>query len=124
MEPLENDPPIVTVQVKQLSPFSDSGFKTYKDTKTHEDLKSSIKDNGVLQSIVVWKQADGSQTILVGHHRKMACDDLGIKEIPVIVVQDIISDKDLVIHIDTNQGRGVNNMLPSKDAIYTQSNGI
>lgn len=73
--------------------------KDYNDEKLDE-LKTSIKENGVLQPILVRKK-DGVFEVIAGERRLRAVRDLGIEKIPVIV-KDVTDQQALVISLIEN----------------------
>lgn len=50
-----------------------------------EDLMASIKEHGILQPLVVTKQADGTYELIAGERRLRASRALGLATVPVIV---------------------------------------
>lgn len=55
-------------------------------------LEASIKEFGFIRPIVVRRLKDNSLQILGGEHRTRKAADMGIKEVPVVILEDI-SDK-------------------------------
>ena len=53
-----------------------------------EALKALILRFGFLQELTVHKLPDGRFRIVDGHHRKRACSELGIAEVPVVIFED------------------------------------
>ena len=56
-----------------------------KSDRTLEKVKSSIKEFGFKQPIVV----DDTNTIIVGHSRYLAAQELGLKEVPCLIAKDL-----------------------------------
>lgn len=51
-----------------------------------EGLKTSIQRDGFLAPIVVRKRPKGMYEILSGNHRVMACRELGLKDVPCVLI--------------------------------------
>ena len=58
-----------------------------------EDLKASIKANGLLQPIAVRINDKNKFEVMAGSRRFMACKELGLKKIPCTIFHDIDDDK-------------------------------
>ncbi|RRD40626.1 ParB/RepB/Spo0J family partition protein [Leptotrichia sp. OH3620_COT-345] len=58
--------------------------RKYFDDEKMEELKISIKNNGLIQPIVVRKLDTGKYEIIAGERRYRACRDLGMKTVQVI----------------------------------------
>jgi ParB family chromosome partitioning protein len=55
------------------------------DDEPHEELKTSIREIGMLQPVVVRPIGDGGYELVVGERRWRAAADLGLETIPAIV---------------------------------------
>lgn len=75
-------------------------FSLYGASK-YEEVKNSIKKNGVLDPIIVRKIENEKYEIIAGHNRVNICKDLGIEEIPSIIVNCSDDEAELIM-IDTN----------------------
>ncbi|OGT48239.1 MAG: chromosome partitioning protein ParB [Gammaproteobacteria bacterium RIFCSPHIGHO2_12_FULL_41_15] len=69
-----------------------------------EELASSIKQQGLLQPIIVRALNSGNYEILAGERRWRACKVLGLKEIPVII-KSVTDEEALVIALVENLQR-------------------
>jgi len=67
--------------------------QNYDETKL-EDLKSSIKEKGVLQPILVRKQGDGYE-VVAGERRLKAAKALGLEQVPVIIKN--VTDREALV---------------------------
>jgi len=69
-----------------------------------EELKASIKDNGVLQPLLVVKDTANSlkYKIIAGHRRKRCCKELGYSTVPCIVLSLPDEDEEIKVLIETN----------------------
>lgn len=75
---------IWTVAIDKVIPNKSQPRKEFNAEKIQE-LAASIKEQGILQPIVVRKQADGLYEIIAGERRWRATQAAGLHEIPVII---------------------------------------
>ena len=76
---------ILTLRIAQIEPNKDQPRKDFDDTKLNE-LAESIKENGLIQPIVVRTSTNGTTyRIIAGERRYRACRIAGLREVPVIV---------------------------------------
>ena len=87
---------IRNVEVARIRPEDGLGRK--RDRDGHRDLRNSIQQFGVLTPVTVRLAPDGSGDYLLikGQGRTLACQMLGIKKIPAIVVDDDFADNEKV----------------------------
>ena len=78
------------VKLSLIDPKSDQPRK-YFDKEALEELATSIKENGLLQPILVREYADGRYQIIAGERRFRASKLAGLTEIPTIILDK--SDK-------------------------------
>lgn len=76
---------ISTLKISLIDPKSDQPRK-YFDKEALEELSESIKENGLLQPILVREYAEGRYQIIAGERRFRACKLAGLTEIPAIVL--------------------------------------
>lgn len=57
------------------------------DAQTIADLKDSIRQYGVLQPIVVFRNSEDKWEVICGNHRLCAARGVGLKTIPVVIRQ-------------------------------------
>lgn len=86
--------------VSELIEFKDHPFPVVDDEDMYE-LQESIRDNGLMDPILVFLNEDGQLEIISGHRRAYVYDNLGIETIPAIV-KNITRDDATVIMTDTN----------------------
>lgn len=72
-----------------------SGTNVREEVGDVSDLATSIKTYGLLQPPVVVEQAD-RYVLICGHRRLAACRSIGMKEIPVEVRTDELSERELL----------------------------
>ena len=103
---------VTTIDISLIDDFEGHPF-TVKDDESMEELARSIKENGILNPIIVRKKEGGRYEIIAGHRRKRACLLLGIKEIPVII-RDLNREEAVIEMVDSNFQR--EHILPSERA--------
>ena len=69
--------------------------RTLFDENGLQELAASIKEQGIVQPIVVSPRGDGTFTIIAGERRWRASQRAGLQEVPV-VVRDVRSDQELL----------------------------
>ncbi len=75
--------------IEELRPHVDQPRKTFDNDKL-EELAASIREKGVIQPLVVRREADHYQ-IIAGERRWRASQKAGLREVPV-VIQDVSED--------------------------------
>ena len=76
---------ISTLKISLVDPKSDQPRK-YFDKDALEELSESIKENGLLQPILVREYGEGRYQIIAGERRYRACKLAGITDIPAIIL--------------------------------------
>ena len=105
------------VQIKDIQKNPYQPRKEFSEEKIQE-LAQSIKENGLIQPIIVRKSPVLGYEILAGERRYRASIAAGLSEIPVIVKQ--LSDQDMMLHsIIENLQR--ENLNPIEEAKAYQS---
>jgi ParB family chromosome partitioning protein len=85
---------VQTVPVEGLSPNRFQPRTDFNDTGL-EELADSIRQQGIVQPVVVTPGPDGGFTIIAGERRWRAARRAGLAEIPVIV-KDVDNDRQLL----------------------------
>ena len=105
------------VQIKDIQKNPYQPRKEFSEEKIQE-LAQSIKENGLIQPIIVRKSPVLGYEILAGERRYRASSAAGLSEVPVIVKQ--LSDQDMMLHsIIENLQR--ENLNPIEEAKAYQS---
>ncbi len=76
---------ITLLKISMLDPKTDQPRK-YFDKAALEELSSSIKENGLLQPILVREGAEGRYQIIAGERRFRASKLAGLEDIPAIIL--------------------------------------
>lgn len=102
------------VDISQLVPFRDHPFRLYSGEKLKR-MVESIKENGVIESIIVRKKEDGTHEILAGHNRVNASKLAGLLKISADIRENISDAVAKIIVTETNfLRRDFDDMLPSE----------
>lgn len=80
------------LKISLVDPKSDQPRK-YFDKESLEELAESIRENGLLQPILVREYGQGRYQIIAGERRFRACKIAGLSEIPAIILDR--TDKDV-----------------------------
>lgn len=89
-EEKKNNTGVNSLRISLVDPKTDQPRK-YFDKEALEELASSIKENGLLQPILVREYGEGRYQIIAGERRFRACKLAGMAEIPAIILDK--SDK-------------------------------
>lgn len=103
---------IKNINIDLLIPFENHPFKK-RDGMENEELKESVKENGLLEPIIVRSFSAGTYEIISGHRRVEVCRELGIQTVPAIV-RDMSKDEAVIAMVDSNLQR--EHLLPSEKA--------
>lgn len=103
---------IKNISIDLLVPFENHPFKKRNGIE-NEELKESVKENGLLQPIIVCPFSAGTYEIISGHRRVEACKELGIQTVPAIV-REMSKDEAVIAMVDSNLQR--EHLLPSEKA--------
>lgn len=103
---------VVTIPITQIDSFTNHPFQVNKDDSLKQ-LMESIKQNGLLNPLIVRKKENERYELISGHRRKLALELLGIKEVNVII-KDLNDDEATIYMVDSNIYR--EKILPSEKA--------
>lgn len=103
---------IEKIETKKLNEFKGHLFKVREDAEM-EQLVESIKENGVLNPVIVRELEDGSFEMISGHRRKRAAEIASMEEIPCIV-RNLTDEEATILMVDSNLQR--EEILPSEKA--------
>ena len=103
---------VVDISIKDIKDFPNHPFKVI-DNEEMEQMRDSIKENGVLVPALVRPKEDGTYEMISGHRRKRA-SELAEKETIPCIVRDLTDDEATIIMVDSNMQR--EEILPSEKA--------
>ena len=103
---------LVKLELQDIVPFKDHPFKVERD-ESFKELLESIKDNGLLEPLLVRPTEEGRYELISGHRRKLALELLGYKEAECYV-EELTDDEATIKMVDSNIYRNI--ILPSEKA--------
>lgn len=103
---------ITKIDLKMIDSFKNHPFRVENDESLNE-LKSSIRENGLLNPLVVRKKDNGRFEMISGHRRKLAHELNGISEADCYI-EELNDDEATIYMVDSNIYR--NKILPSEKA--------
>lgn len=103
---------LIIVNLSKIDNFKEHPFLVNNDSSLMKLVKS-IKENGLLNPMVVREQENGRYELISGHRRKKALEILGIQEIDAII-KDLNDDETTIFMVDSNMYR--EKLLPSEKA--------
>ena len=103
----EDSPFLIDSDKIQLNPYQPR--KIFKE-KELQELTESIKENGLIQPLIVSKSKDGEEgfTLIAGERRLRACKKLKIKKIPVVIKRATEREKMVMAIIENVQRSDLN----------------
>ncbi|HHT7357535.1 TPA: ParB N-terminal domain-containing protein [Streptococcus pyogenes] len=108
---------IQDIEIDLLEAYHDHPFTLYTG-KRLEDMVESVKENGILNPIIVLKKEDGAYEILSGHNRVNAAGLADLKNVPCIVKENLSEEEAYTYVIETNlMQRSFSDLLPSEKAL-------
>ena len=103
---------VIKVKLSEIDNFKDHPFSVRNDDSIKE-LMQSIKENGLMNPLIIRKKEDGRYEMISGHRRKLAMELLGIKEADCYL-KDYSDDEATICMVDSNIAR--EKILPSEKA--------
>lgn len=108
---------IQDIEIDLLKAYHDHPFTLYTG-KRLEDMVDSIRENGILNPIIVLKKEDGAYEILSGHNRAGAARLANLKTVPCIVKENLSEEQAYTYVIETNlMQRSFSDLLPTEKAL-------
>ena len=103
---------LIKIKIKDIDPFKNHPYIVNNDDSLKE-LAQSIKENGLLNPLIVRKKGNDRYEMISGHRRKLALELIGIEEADVYV-KELNDDEATVYMVDSNIYR--EKILPSEKA--------
>lgn len=100
------------ISIRQIHPFRNHPFKVLDDDRM-KDLVQSIKDNGILNPVLVRPDEQGGFEMISGHRRMHAAKLAGLTTVPAII-KEMTDDEAVIAMVDSNMQR--EEILPSERA--------
>lgn len=91
------------VELDKLVAFDKHPFKLYEGQR-FTDMVESVRSNGVILPVIVrsYIKEEGKYEILSGHNRVAAAREAGLKDVPVIIRNNLTDEDALLIVTETN----------------------
>lgn len=100
------------IEIGRIHAFSNHPFKVLDDEKM-DTLVDSIRENGILNPVIVRPDQSGNYEMISGHRRLHAAKIVGLKKVPAIV-KEMSDDEAIIKMVDANIQR--EEILPSERA--------
>lgn len=100
------------VEIGRIHAFPNHPFKVLDDEKM-DTLVDSIRENGILNPVIVRPDQSGNYEMISGHRRLHAAKIVGLKKVPAIV-KEMSDDEAIIKMVDANIQR--EEILPSERA--------
>lgn len=100
------------IEIGRIHAFPNHPFKVLDDEKM-DTLVDSIRENGILNPVIVRPDNSGDFEMISGHRRLHAAGIAGLKKVPAIV-KEMSDDEATIIMVDANVQR--EEILPSERA--------
>lgn len=111
------------IEIEKLVDFrKGQPFSIYTDFEK-EQMKESIKENGIINPIIIREIENKKYEIISGHNRVKCCRELGIKTIPCII-KNCNDDEATLIMIDSNLCNREKVLPVEKGYAYKRKNDI
>ena len=100
------------IEIGRIHAFPNHPFKVLDDEKM-DTLVESIRENGILNPVIVRPDQNGDYEMISGHRRLHAAGIVGLKKVPAIV-KEMSDDEAIIKMVDANIQR--EEILPSEKA--------
>ena len=108
---------IQNIEINLLENYHDYPFSLYTG-KRLDDMVESIKENGILNPVIVMKKEIGGYEILSGHNRVNAAKLANLKTVPCIIKENLTQEQVYTYVIETNlMQRSFSDLLPTEKAV-------
>lgn len=94
---------IEEIELSKIDSFKNHPFKVNNDESLKE-LSKSIKENGLLNPLLVRKKENDRYELISGHRRKLAMENMGLTKANAIV-KDLTYEEAIVEMVDSNMYR-------------------
>lgn len=103
---------IEEIDISLIDNFHNHPFKVLENEEL-SSLEESIKNNGLLEAVIIRPKENGRYEMVSGHRRLLACKKLGLETIPSRI-RDLNNDEATIYMVDSNMHR--EKLLPSEKA--------
>lgn len=106
------------ISLNLIKPNPNQPRKSFDDEKIAE-LSLSIKENGIIQPLILKKLEDSTYVIIAGERRWRAAKLANIKEVPAVILEDIKDEEILKVSLIENIQR--EDLNPIEEALAYES---
>lgn len=103
---------IEDININLIDNFKNHPFKVIENEEL-QSLQNSIKNNGLLEAVILRPKKDGRFEMISGHRRLLACKKIGLEVIPSRI-RNLTDDQATIYMVDSNLHR--EKLLPSEKA--------
>lgn len=103
---------IIEIPIDLIDDFQDHPFTVVEDDDLLQ-MAESIKENGVLSSVIIREKSDGRYEMIAGHRRKKA-SELAMREKIPCIIKKLTDEEATILMVDSNIQR--DKVLPSEKA--------
>ena len=103
------------IEIGRIHAFPNHPFKVLDDEKM-DTLVDSIRENGILNPVIVRPDQSGNYEMISGHRRLHAAKIVGLKKVPAIV-KEMSDDEAIIKMVDTEEVRKLVKRLDELDPI-------
>ena len=107
-----NEESAMEIEISKIHPFKNHPFNVLDDEKM-DTLVDSIRENGILNPVIVRPDQSGNYEMISGHRRLHAAKIVGLKKVSAIV-KEMSDDEAIIKMVDANIQR--EEILPSERA--------
>lgn len=111
---LDDSENLSSLRLTEIEPNKNQPRKNF-DKEALEQLATSIRENGVLQPLLVRPLATGNYQIIAGERRWRASKIAGLSEVPVVIRDDLSEEQVMQIALIENLQR--ENLNPIEEAL-------
>ena len=103
---------IEEIDISLIDNFKNHPFKLIENEEL-ASLEESIKNNGLMEAVIIRPKDNGRYEMVSGHRRLLACKNMGLETIPCRI-RNLTDDEATIYMVDSNLHR--EKILPSEKA--------
>ena len=103
---------IEEIDISLIDNFKNHPFKLIENEEL-ASLEESIKNNGLMEAVIIRPKDNGRYEMVSGHRRLLACKNMGLQSIPCRI-RNLTDDEAIIYMVDSNLHR--EKILPSEKA--------
>jgi len=107
------------IEIERIHAFPNHPFKVLDDEKM-DTLVDSIRENGILNPVIVRPDQSGNYEMISGHRRLHAAKIVGLKKVPAIV-KEMSDDEAIIKMVDLKHLLRIKKQINGKKKLSTSS---